>query len=653
MGLDRLFRPKSVAVVGGVEAARVIEQLDLLGFAGEIWPIHPFRPEIGGRRCLPSPEDLPEAPDVAFVAVPRDATPMIVAALAAAGTGTAVVYTSGFAESGDRELQARLVAAAGEMPLLGPNCYGFVNVLDGTAIWPDVHGLRPVTQGVAIVTQSGNIGINLTMARRGLDVGLVVTAGNQAILNLPALVDALLDDARITAIGVQLESIADSVAFGRVALRALETGTPLVALRMGSSEKGGLVTASHTGALVGDDDAYRALFARYGVSQLRTIPTFLETLKLAGRIPPRPRVMSLSSSGGEAAHVADLAHATGVDLPELDPAHAAAIATTVGPLVAVSNPMDYHTFSWGEEDRMRTTFAAVLAGPFDVAMLVLDFPAGDVPAAWWAACRAFAAPAHSMPALVVSSLPETMPPAAQDELRRMGLIPMLGIAETIEAIDALGAPHWPPARLHLPAPPMPATTTTLNEVASKRWLANAGVAVPAGVTTANPDAPRPPFPLTVKVLGVDHKTEVGGVAVGVRDAAELEARLAAMPSHQGYLLEETVTDGVLELLVGLRPVANMGWLLTLGAGGTLVEVVEDRIHLLTPATRHAIADALGRLRVVTGCRSPRPPALDAAVAAVLAVQSLCEHEGVIEVEVNPLIVTPTRAVAVDAMVTTA
>ncbi len=653
MDLDRLLRPKAVAVVGGAEAERVVEQLDLLGFTGRVWPIHPTRPEMRGRNSVRSPDDLPAPPDVAFVAVPRESAPSIVAALAGLGTGSAVVYTSGFAESGDRELQDELVAAAGAMPILGPNCYGYVNALDGTAIWPDVHGLAPVDRGVAIITQSGNIGLNLTMARRGLDIGVVITAGNQAVLDVSTLLDALLDDPRITGIGIQLESVADSVAFGRVALRAHDLGTPLVALRMGSSEKGGLVTASHTGALVGDDDAYRALFARYGVAQVRTLPTFLATLKLAGRIPPRPRVVSLSASGGEAAHVADLAHDAGVDLPELTPDHAAAITATLGPLVVVSNPMDYHTFSWGDEDRIRATFASVLAGSFQVAMLVLDFPHGEAPAAWWAACRAFAAASGAMPGLVVSSLPETMPPAAQDRLRRMGLIPMLGIAETIEAIAALGVPTPVHDVVHLAAPPIPVAPTTLDEVASKRWLAAAGITVPAGVRTGEPESTQPPFPLTVKVLGIDHKTEVAGVAVGIHNAAELEARLAVMPSDDGYLFEETVTDGVLELLVGVRPVPHMGWLLTLGAGGTLVEVVEDRVHLLAPASRKAIAGALGRLRVVTGCRAPRSPALEAAVDAAVALQSLCEHDGALEIEVNPLIVTPSRAVAVDAMVTLA
>jgi acetyl-CoA synthetase len=654
VNLDRLLRPKSVAVVGGTEAGRVIEQLDLLGYTGEVWPVHPTRPEMLGRRCVASTDDLPAAPDVAFVAVPRDATPDVVTALADRGTGSAVVYTSGFAESGARELQDQLVVAAGAMPLLGPNCYGYVNALDRTAIWPDVHGLRPVDRGVAIITQSGNIGINLTMARRSLDIGLLITAGNQAKIDLPALMEAMLDDPRITAIGVQLESITDSRAFGHAVLRAREMGIPVVALRMGTSEKGSLATASHTGALVGDDAAYGALFARYGVARVRTMPAFLETLKLAGRIPHRPRIVSLSASGGEAAHVADLGHDAGIDLPALEPSHAAAIAETVGPLVAVSNPMDYHTFSWGDEDRMRQTFTAVVNGRFDVSMLVLDFPATEVPDAWWAACRAFAAACGELiPGLVVASLPETMPVAAQERLRDFGLVPMLGIGEAIEALAALGAVENADVGVH----GVPATrgreAATLDEAASKRLLASAGIPVPRSETLSDPTATALPFPLTVKVLGIDHKTDVGAVAVGIHDAEQLVRTIAAMPVGERYLVEETIEDGVLELLVSVRAVDHMGWLITLGAGGRLVEVMEDRTHLLAPAGRSAIDVALRQLRVVARCRAPEPPDLEAAVDAVFELQAMCDDGPVLEAEINPLIVTPSRAVAVDAMVTLA
>src|SRR5699024_3721196 len=197
MPLHRLFRPRSIAVFGGREAANLIEQCDRMGFAGDIWPLHPYRDTVAGRRCYRNVDELPAAPDAAFVGVNRHATIDIVAALAARGAGGAVLYASGFAEAADDQaggnaLQQRLLAAAGDMPVLGPNCYGFINYLDNAPLWPDQHGGEHVERGVAIVTQSSNLTISLTMQRRGLPVAYVVTVGNQAQTGLAAVAHALL-----------------------------------------------------------------------------------------------------------------------------------------------------------------------------------------------------------------------------------------------------------------------------------------------------------------------------------------------------------------------------------------------------------------------------------------------------------------------------
>ena len=647
MRLDRFLRPKSVAVIGGTEAERVVEQLDLLEFSGEIWPVHPSRTAIAGRSCVTSVDDLVDSPDAAFVAVPNRVTAPIVRSLAALGTGGIVVYTSGFAESGLAELQDELIAAAGDTPLLGPNTYGFINALDGAAVWPDVHGLRRVDQGVAIITQSGNIGINLTMARRGLEIGMIVTAGNQAVIDIPALMDAFLDDTRVSAIGVQLESLGDAQDFARCAVRARDQRIPLVALRMGASSLGAIVTASHTGALAGDNDFYDALFRRYGVATVGSIPSFLEALKLAGSVKAQPRVITLSASGGEAAHVADLADSHGLELPALEPGHVIAIEETVHELVTVSNPMDYHTISWGDEPGITRTFQATVDGPFDLGMLVLDFPLGEIPEPWWGACRAFAKAVSSIPGLVVSTLPETMPPRAQEEIRAMGLIPMMGLVETIEAIAALGvAAEAVKIDRHLPGRSIVGLPVTLDEAESKKMLANLGVPVPIGHVTSDPASTTVPYPITVKVLGIEHKAEVSAVAVGVPDPDALAQILPAMPGEQVYLVEETVGEGLGELLASVRSIDHLGWMLTIATGGSRVEEIDDRAHLLVPSTPDQIRAAIDRLR------NKLKGDVNAVIDAVLTLQSLpTTEEDLIEAEINPLIVLEDGVMAADAMVT--
>ena len=171
--LLRLFQPKSIVVYGGSWAENVIQQCQKMGFSGDIWPIHPHRKSISGLVCFAAISELPEVPDAAFLGINRDAVIEVTRQLAEIGCGGAVCFASGFAETGDIDLQQQLVAAAGDMPLLGPNCYGFINYLDGALLWPDQHGGRRCDAGVALISQSSNIAINLGMQARGLPIGFV------------------------------------------------------------------------------------------------------------------------------------------------------------------------------------------------------------------------------------------------------------------------------------------------------------------------------------------------------------------------------------------------------------------------------------------------------------------------------------------------
>ncbi|HMA13503.1 MAG TPA: CoA-binding protein, partial [Kiloniellaceae bacterium] len=284
--LERLLRPRSIAVFGGGPAAAVIAQCDRLGFAGELWPVHPEKAEIGGRRAYRGVAELPGAPDAAFVAVNRHLTIDIVRDLAAAGAGGAVCYASGFreAEGEDAEgeaLQAALVDAAGTMPILGPNCYGMINYAEGALLWPDQHGGRRLAgdeRGVAIVTQSSNIAINMTMQRRGLPLAYVVTAGNQAQTGLSEIAVGLLDDPRVTALGLHIEGFDSLRGMEALAARARELRKPVVALKVGRSDQARAATLSHTASLAGSDAVASAFLRRLGIARLDSVPAFLEAL---------------------------------------------------------------------------------------------------------------------------------------------------------------------------------------------------------------------------------------------------------------------------------------------------------------------------------------------------------------------------------------
>lgn len=683
--LRRLFAPRHIAVFGGAAAAEVIRQCRALGFGGAIWPVHPRHHDIEGLACYRDVAELPAAPDASFIAVPREGTVDIVAQLAAQGAGGVVCYASGFAEVGGAgvALQRRLVAAAGTMPLIGPNCYGMLNYLDGVALWPDQHGGERVARGVAIVSQSGNIALNLTMQRRNLPLAYLVTVGNKAGVGIEAIVEALLQDDRVSAIGLHVEGLDDVAAFSQVALKALAQGVPLVALKAGSSVLGASTTVSHTGSLAGSDALYDALFARLGVARVHDPAALLETLKLlhvSGPLAGR-RIISASCSGGEASLVADLALPRGLELPAVPAAASHALHAVLGDKVTVANPLDYHTYIWGDLAAQTACFAAMLECRFDMHLLVLDFPRADrcVSGAWQTTVDALVAAhqRHPVPCGVVASLPEGMPDGVARQLLERGIAPMQGLAECLDAIGHAAATGVARARcadiLALPGPGGAVASARLSpdghirmldEVASKHALAAFGLPIPraevASAEQAAMAAARLGFPVVLKAVSdtLAHKTEAGGVRLNLRSAQEVVDAVAAMAGlSDRFLVEDMASDVVAEFIVGVSRDAQFGLALTLGAGGVLVELLKDAVTLLLPVTRAEIRTALQSLQtwpLLCGYRGRPAGDVDALVDAVAAVAAYAKANAtrLVELDVNPVLVLPQGrgVVAVDAMI---
>lgn len=661
-GLSRLLAPRSIAVVGGAPAERVVAQCLKLGFEGDIWPVHPRRAHLSGVPCVPSLDDLPGVPDAVFLGVNRHLTVEAMHTLRRIGAGGAVCYGSGFAETGDGDLQQELLEAAGGVPFFGPNCYGFVNTFDRVALWPDEHGCSPSERGVAVVSQSGNVAVNLTFQQRGLRLGTIITVGNQASLGSDDAVEALLDDDRITAIGLFLEAVRDAQKFAEVAERAAARNVPLVALQTGRSAAGAAIASSHTGSMAGRAAAYDALFARYGVATVRTPSELLETLKLldnGGRLSGR-RIVSLSCSGGEASLVADRSEQTGLAFEPFADDQRQRIESTLTELVSVSNPFDYHTFMWGDRAAMATTFSAVMDGPQDATMLVLDAPPSpdNDPSSWYVAADALADAAErtGRRAVVVASMAECINLPFQRHLAGRSLTPLLGLGDALTALDA--AATQPPSRMirHAPVSAAP-RTRTVDEAAAKQRLRGLGISVPegrivdaAGVAAA---ADEIGFPVTLKALGLAHKSEAGAVKVGIRDHAALGTALAAMPATgSGLLVESTVTDIVAEVLVTVRRDAPIGWLVTLGHGGVTTELWGDLTHLLAPVTTDDVLAALTRLRsapLLHGFRGRPPADIDALAALVVRLADAVVGTDIVEIELNPVLVGASGATAVDAL----
>ncbi len=674
--LQRFLRPRSIAVFGGHWARNVIEQCRRMKFDGEIWPVHPERNESCGLRCYRSTADLPDSPDAAFVGVNRRSTIGVVRDLAERGAGGAVCFASGFseaaAEDSDGEvLQHTLLSAAGAMPVLGPNCYGLINYLDGALLWPDQHGGQRETRGVAILTQSSNIAINMTMQRRALPIAYVVTAGNQAQFGLAELGAALLEDERVTALGFYIEGFGDPRRFEVLAARARALRKPVVALKAGQSSQARAAIVSHSNSLAGESAGAKAFLERLGVAQVNSVPELLEALKLlhvAGPLPGR-RIASMSCSGGEAAVVADAAERRSLEFSTLVESQRIGLRKALGPLVALSNPLDFHTFIWADLPAMTATFRAMMQDGADITFLILDFPRADRcdATAWFPAVDALIAArdATGRVAAVVATLPENFPEDLALSLAARGITPLFGIDEALAAAEA-GATCGEnlsgkaPAPL-LIAPVFEGAIRLVSEADAKAMLARIGLGIPRGRTASTPEAAAEAateigFPIVLKGTGVAHKTDRNAVRLGLLTPEQTRAVAEEMACLvEGYLVEEFVGDVVAELLVGIVRDPTGGFVLTVGAGGVLTELMHDSVSMLLPATREEIHRSLGRLRlapVLQGYRGRPGVNFARVVAAIAALCTFAEANAprLDEIEVNPLLCRAGDAIVADALI---
>ena len=678
--LERLLRPKSICVVGGGGfGTNVVKQTLKMAFPGDLWVVHPTRESVEGVKAYRSVADLPGAPDASFIGVNRTLTIDVVRQLREKGAGGAVCFAAGFRETGaydedGERLQRDLIEAAGDMPVIGPNCYGLINYADGALLWPDQHGGRRLAEGergAAIITQSSNIACNLTMQARGLPVAYLLTAGNQAQTGLSEMALGLIEDERVSCLGLHIEGFDSVAGFERLAARARELGKPIVAMKVGRSEQARAATVSHTASLAGSDAASDAFLRRLGIPRVDTIPSFLETLKLFHAVGPLAggTISSMSCSGGEASVMADSAEGRRVCFPALVPEHASRVSQALGPLVAVANPLDYNTYIWNNEPAMRAAFSAMVSGGFDLNILVLDFPRTDrcSDADWWPTVNAFetALKTNGAKGAIVASLGENLSEAHAEDLFRRGIVPMLGIAEAMDAIEAavtVGAAWAKSAAARIGSAVSPSSdlqeegaqaNTSPDEAAAKSLLAWHGLPVPAGHRAATADkavaaAEALGYPIAIKALGVAHKSEAGAVRLNladpdsVRDAAQAMAGLGT-----GLYVERMVTGGIAELIVGITRDPLFGPVMTLGTGGVLVELLKDSTTLLLPSSQEEIEQALRSLKLfplLDGYRGRPKADIGAAVEAISAIGAfaLASADRLEELDVNPLIVCAER-----------
>jgi len=675
MSFERLLKPRTIAIFGGAQAQEVIRQSDLLGYKGEIWPVHPKNTEILGRKVYRSVKDLPESPDAAYVGVNRYLTIDIVRDLAEQEAGGAVCYATGFIEAGEEgwELQESLLKASGKMPLVGPNCHGILNYIDGAMLWPDQQGGRRAGEGVAIITMSSNVGFNLTMQRRGLPIAYMLSLGNKLKFDLHDAIRVFAMQDRVTALGLYVEALPDPKAFQEAVDVARELGKPIVAIKTGRSDVAKKMVVSHTASLAGSDELVTDLFERLGVARVNSLEALIEALKVLHVLGPLSggRIGAMSTSGGDLTLLADALGPT-LSMPPLSDKVAQDLQAIIHDLMKAANPFDFQMFDWNDEESMAKNFTAFMTEKFDVALCLLDYPREYIcdQSTWAGAERGFvrATKETGTKAAVLSTFSDTISEEVAERLMKDQVATLAGIDAGVAGIQCaveVGAawrrPKSPPLLTGFDTSNVDAIEV-LDEAASKRFIAENGVPVPPGHVVGSEDAVEAAellgYPAVLKALGVAHKTDVGGVQLGLADANAVSDAVAEMSDLSvSFLVERMVQGVVAELIVGVARDEQFGPYLLVGGGGILVEMMRDSVSLLLPTTNERVLEAFSKLKcapLLKGFRGAPPADLEAAAGAIMAISAMVENdpETIVELDVNPLMVLAKGlgVVAADALI---
>lgn len=687
VNFERLLKPQHIAFVGGQDALVAIGEAKRIGYQGKMWAVNPRRESLGGLTCFKSVRELPAPPDAVFLAVPVEQAIATAAELGALGAGGVVCYTAGFGEIGDdgKNYEQQLLQAAGSMALIGPNCYGMINYLDRTALWPFAHGGETPGYGCAIITQSGMLSSDLTMSQRSVPLTHMISVGNQAALAIEDIIDVLCEDSRVRAIGLHIEGLKNVNRFANAAVKAATLGKPLVAFKTGSSTIGKSLTASHTGSLSGEDDLYDSLFKRCCVIRVFSPAQLLETLKflcIAG-VPEGPAVAGFTCSGGGATMLADHGEKIDLTFPAFNNTVSEQLTRLLPDIATVSNPLDYTTPIWGQAEYTRPVFSTAIKSGVDATVLVQDYPAAGLDeskSAYFTDGNAFADAAleHNIPAAICSTLPENLDIETRNHFVSRGVAPMQGINETLDAVAA--SVSWGRSQekilMQLPAELLTVdcvgstTRLSVDEATTKSWLKGAGINIPDGIVCTDEEAAAVAvemgFPVAVKMVHKDlmHKTEAGAVQLGLASADAVSEAVKQISKevsrhHPGladarFLIERNIEPPIAELIVSIRQDPQFGLALTLGCGGILVELIKDVVTLLLPSSTAEILEALKSLKIyalLDGYRGHTKVEMDMLAECIgkIAQFAVNNQQNILELEINPLFVYQQEACVVDAV----
>jgi len=675
-----LLSPQSVAIVGqsndgGKTAGRPLRFLRQAGYAGRVYPVNARRDEVLGERAFPSLAALPEVPEHAYIVTQTDAAVEAVEDCGRLGVKVATVLADGFAEAGTaglaREARLRAVVAQTGLRLVGPSSLGVVNLREGVMLTANAaldEKELPVGRVFAASHSGTMIGALLTRGKaRGIGFAGAVSVGNEVDLALGDVCAATLDDPEIDGYILFLETLRHADRLRAFALAAAARGKPVLAYKLGRSAAARDLAATHTGALAGEDDVANAFLAQCGIARVETFEALIEGLPLIARVPARPRharppsVAVVTTTAGGATTVVDPLAVRGITITQPSLETYARLAAA-GIKVAKARIVDL-TIAGAHYEAVKGALDILLSAPeFDLVVAVIGSSARSQPERSVKPLIDSASAARPLATYIVPDAP-----AALAQLAAAG-VPAFrtpeACADTVAAALRRGPPVEAVARAGAPM----GEGRLLDELASYALLDRLGIAHAPSVALGAAATAAPPlpfaYPVAAKVLSAEivHKSDIGGVVLGIADGAglvvaidEMRTRMAAHGHRLERVLVQPMVPGVGEALVGCRVDRDVGPLIMLAAGGVLTEIYRDRSLRLAPVdldtAREMIAEVRG-LAPLSGYRGKPPGDLDALAHAVVALSRLAEDETVLEAEINPLIVRPVGegVMAIDAVV---
>ncbi|MBM3509287.1 MAG: acetate--CoA ligase family protein [Alphaproteobacteria bacterium] len=698
MPLEALLAPKSIAILGASPKPTIglslIQTLDKMGFTGAIYPVNPKYEDVGGRKCYPTIDALPDGVDLVLFCISSKHLLAQYEAAARKRIGSAAVYDGGFAEAGEegKSLQARIADLSREagMALCGPNCMGALNPpFKSTSYMTSLADPLALVGDVALISQSGSICIGMVADVRRFGYSHVISSGNEAATTTAQYLEYLIDELETKVIALFTESVREPDRFVAALDRAADKGKPVIVLKVGKSTRSSAVVSTHTGGLAGESRVFSALLKAHRAIEVDDMDEFTEVIAVCrgSRLPKGNRIAVVAASGGQSELVLDLATAHGLNIPPLKPELKQKAEAVIGPLLGDGNPLD----AWGHGEykvNIPHAFDCLGTSPDFDAIAYIGEGMDNQPTEYADKAREYcemmseAAAKYDKPFYFMGMRSGIF---RSDQVRMLAKDGMALIGGTRQGLGAIARvaqyvkgpgqsrPPAAPATLKIADVTNGRVRPTIHEFDAKRLLAAAGVPVAKErLVTSAAEAKRAAaeigYPVVLKVASdaIAHKTDAGLVAVGVKGESELDAtwrlfeerigRLSPRPAIDGFIVQQMVAGGV-EVLAGVKRDPLFGLVMAFGVGGIFVELLNSvalRMLPLRVGDAEAMIEETAAKAVLAGMRS-QPPADTAALARALYALSdyaYGDRDAIAEIDVNPIKVLPRGqgCVAVDALI---